>query len=61
MEVSEFEKRRALNMIWNAARDYEADPGVRVYDDEGRADLYWNCIIGSLWLHFDWEKLYAFY
>ena len=51
MQVSDFEKKRALNLIWNAAEDYEADPGFRVYDAEGKADLYWNCIIGAIWKH----------
>lgn len=61
MQVSDFEKKRALNLIWNAAEDYEADPGFRVYDAEGKADLYWNCIIGAIWKHYDWQKLHDFY
>ena len=61
MQVSDFEKKRALNLIWNAAEDYEADPGFRVYDAEGKADLYWNCIIGAIWKHYDWQKMHEFY
>ena len=61
MQVTDFEKKRALNLIWNAAQDYDADPGFRVYDEDGRADLYWNCIIGAIWKHYDWDKLYDFY
>lgn len=61
MQVTDFEKKRALNLIWNAAQNYDADPGFRVYDEDGRADLYWNCIIGAIWKHYDWNKLYDFY
>lgn len=61
MQVSDFEKKRALNLIWNAAGNYEVDPGFRIYDDEGRADRYWNSIIGAIWKCYDWDKLMAFY
>ncbi len=61
MEITEFEKKRAANLIWSAANNYEIHPGFRVYDEDGKADLYWNCIVGSIYLHYDWDKLYAFY
>lgn len=61
MEISEFEKKRAANLIWNGAQDYSAEPGFRVYDEEGRADVYWNSIVGAAHRHYDWEKLERFY
>lgn len=48
-------------MIWNAAGDYTISPGFRMYDNERRADLYWNTIIGAAHRHFDWKELKAFY
>ena len=48
MEIQEQEKRRASNLIWNAAQDYDFEPDFKAYDDEGRADLYWNSIIGAV-------------
>ena len=61
MEISEFEKKRAANLIWNGAKDYSAEPGFRVYDEEGRADVYWNSIVGAAHRHYDWGKLEQFY
>lgn len=57
MNISENEVRRASNLIWNAARDYDFEPTVRVYDREGRAELYWNSIVGAVHRHFDQEKI----
>ena len=48
MEILDSEKRRARNLIWNAAGDYHFEPDFKAYDDEGRADLYWNSIIGAV-------------
>lgn len=61
MDVSEFEKKRAANLIWNGAMDYSIEPGFRVYDEEGRADVYWNSIVGAAHRHYDWDKLENFY
>ena len=61
MMLTEFEKKRAANMIWNGAHNYTVSPGYRMYDYEGKADLYWNTIIGASYRHFDWEKLIEFY
>lgn len=47
MDILDREKRRACNIIWNAAREYGFDPPFKVYDPDGRADLYWNSIIGA--------------
>ena len=48
MEIREQEKRRASNLIWNAAQDYDFEPDFKAYDEEGAADLYWNSIIGAV-------------
>ncbi len=48
MEIQDTEKRRARNLIWNAARDYTFEPTFKAYDEAGRADLYWNSIIGAV-------------
>lgn len=61
MEISEFEKKRAANLIWNGAQDYTIATGFRVYDSEGKAELYWNSIVGAIHKHYDWKKLKLFY
>ena len=48
MEIREQEKRRASNLIWNAAQDYDFEPDFKAYDEDGKADLYWNSIIGAV-------------
>lgn len=48
MDIWDSEKRRAQNLIWNAAGDYSFEPDFKAYDEEGRADLYWNSIIGAV-------------
>ncbi|WP_130838594.1 hypothetical protein [Lachnoclostridium sp. Marseille-P6806] len=61
MEIREFEKKRAANFIWNSAHDYTIETGFRVYDEEGRADVYWNSVIGAIHRHYDWAALMRFY
>ena len=41
-EVTELQKKRAVNSIWNAARDYSFQPDFKAYDAEGQAELYLN-------------------
>ncbi|WP_295582959.1 cobaltochelatase CobT-related protein [uncultured Oscillibacter sp.] len=48
MEILDSEKRRARNLIWNAAGEYGFEPDFKAYDEAGRADLYWNSIIGAV-------------
>lgn len=48
MEIRDSEKRRARNLIWNAAEEYGFEPDFKVYDETGQADLYWNSIIGAV-------------
>ena len=61
MEISEFEKKRAANLIWNGAQDYSISAGFRVYDENGKADIYWNSIVGAIHRNYDWQKLMLFY
>ena len=53
MEIREQEKRRASNLIWNAAQDYDFEPDFKAFDEDGRADLYWNSIIGAVRKNYD--------
>mgnify|MGYP007135007152 CR=1 FL=1 len=39
MNIPDREKRRARNIIWNAAREYGFEPPLKVFDPDGRADL----------------------
>ena len=55
--VSELQKRRAINIIWNAARDHGFSPDFKAFDAEGRAELYWNIIIGAVRRHYEYPKL----
>lgn len=48
MEILDSQKRRAQNLIWNAAGDYSFEPTFKAYDQNGMADLYWNSIIGAV-------------
>ena len=57
MEILDSEKRRARNLIWNAAADYSFEPDFKAYDEEGRADLYWNSIIGAVRKNYGTETI----
>lgn len=46
MDIQENEKRRARNQVWTAAEEYDFEPPMKVYDAQGRADLYWNTVAG---------------
>lgn len=62
MEILEQEKRRASNIIWNAAQNYDFEPDFKAFDEEGQADLYWNSIIGAVRKNYEEEpieKLFA--
>ena len=61
MEISDSEKRRARNQVWTAAEVYGFDPELKAYDEDGKADLYWNCIIGTVRRDYDREKLNRFF
>lgn len=59
MVVNELQRRRAVNLIWNAAKDYRFSPDFKAYDSDGNADVYWNSIIGAVRRHYDYPKLAA--
>ncbi len=57
--VTEFQRRRAVNQIWNAADNYGFFPDFKAYDADGNAELYWNSIIGAVRKHYEYDKLAA--
>lgn len=57
MEILDSEQRRARNLIWNAAADYHFEPEFKAYDQDGRAELYWNSIIGAVRKHYGAENI----
>ena len=58
-EVSDLQKRRAENIIWNAAKRHDFRPDFKAYDSAAQADLYWNTIIGAVRRHYDYPKIEA--
>ena len=56
-EVSELQRKRAVNIIWNSAKNYSFSPDFKAYDKDGNADLYWNCIIGAVRKHYEYPKI----
>ena len=56
-QVSELQKKRAVNIIWNAAQNYDFSPDFKAYDKEGQAELYWNTIIGAVRRHYDYPRI----
>lgn len=57
IEVNDLQRRRAENIIWNAARIHDFTPDFKAYDTDARADLYWNTIIGAVRRHYDYPKI----
>lgn len=55
------EKQRALNIIWNISNNYSLAPELTAYDERGKADLYWNYIIGAVYKYFDYNLLNDFF
>jgi len=60
-EVNELQKRRAENMIWNAAKSHGFTPDFKAYDEKGQADLYWNTVIGAVRRHYDYPRIEALF
>ena len=56
-QISELQKKRAVNLIWNSAGSYDFIPDFKAYDSNGMADVYWNCIIGAVRKHYDYPQL----
>ena len=40
--ITDFQKRRADNIVWTCAKDYSFVPDFKAYDSNGDADVYWN-------------------
>lgn len=55
--ITDLQKRRADNIIWNCARDYSFAPDFKAYDSNGDVDIYWNIIYGCARRHYEYEKL----
>ena len=55
--ITDLQKRRADNIIWNCAKDYSFVPDFKAYDADGNVDLYWNIIFGSARRHYEYVKL----
>ena len=56
-DITELQKRRAENIIWNCAEDYSFTPDFRAFDSSGGADIYWNILFGSARRRYEYEKL----
>ncbi len=55
--ITDLQKRRADNIIWNCAKDYSFVPDFKAYDGNGNVDIYWNIIYGSARRHYEYDKL----
>ena len=60
-EISDLQKKRARNQIWNAAADYGFTPDFKYYTTEGKADVYWNSLFGLAHKHYDYARLSALF
>ena len=60
-EISDLQKKRACNQIWNAAADYGFTPDFKSYTAEGVADVYWNSIFGLAHKYYDYPRLSALF
>ena len=56
-EISDLQKKRACNLIWNAAADYGFNPDFKFYTTDGTADVYWNSIFGLARKYYDYSRL----
>ena len=59
--ITDLQKRRADNIIWNCASDYSFAPDFKAYDSNGEVDIYWNILYGSARRHYEYEKLEKFF
>ncbi|MCR5136970.1 MAG: hypothetical protein K6C12_07710 [Oscillospiraceae bacterium] len=56
-EISDQQRQRAYNLIWNTAEDYGFVPDFKFYTEDGQADIYWNSIIGLARKYYDYDRL----
>ncbi|EET87407.1 hypothetical protein CcarbDRAFT_2188 [Clostridium carboxidivorans P7] len=61
MKEDSNEIRRACNIIWNASSDYSFSPEIKVYDKNGKADIYLNYIIGAVHKYYNYSLLKNFF
>lgn len=57
MNASPIQQRRAKNILWSAAENYQIEPQFLSFDHGGAANFYLNMIIGLVHKWLDWEKL----
>lgn len=57
MDREEKQKRRAENLVWNAAGDYGIRSRYLAFDERGEADPYWNYVIGAAHRRYDFSRL----
>lgn len=55
------EEKRAKNMVWAAAENYELEPLFLAFFPDETADMYLNMIIGLSYKWYDWQQLEAFF
>lgn len=55
------EEKRANNMVWAAAGNYDCEPLFLAFSPDGTADLYLNTIIGMSYKWYDGKKLEQFF
>jgi len=60
VETQSREKQRALNIIWNASGDYSLHSEFEVYDNSGKAELYFNFVIGAVHKYYDYPLIRNF-
>ena len=59
--ITDLQKRRADNIIWTCAEDYDFAPDFKAYDSNGDPDIYWNVIFGAARRHYEYDKLKALF
>ena len=61
MNASPTQQRKAKNIIWTAAENYQVTPHFMSFDHQGQANFFLNLVIGLVYKWLDWEKLEAFF
>ena len=61
MKKESNERKRASNIIWTASGDYSFESEIKSYDDNGKADLYLNYIIGAVHKYYASSHLQNFF
>ncbi len=61
MTASPAEQRKAKNIIWTSAENYQIESEFLSFDHEGQANFFLNMVIGLAHKWLDWEKLSAFF